>query len=155
MTIFLYCSYMRHCDFRLLKYTACLNQNKLDFVIDSSLHFHNKFSKCLTTYHKQDACRGVHSACWREVNRHKLDICIFIRLRQGRIPGIFVCSVCRSKFPGLKVGRGSWLANMALKSSTWSRKSFFSHRQYHGFSACVDAGYDIKKSITDIQQTMQ
>ena len=74
-----------------------------------------------------------------------------IRLRQGRIPGIFVC---RSKFPSLKVGRGSWLANMALKSSTWSRKSFFSHRQYHGFSACVDAGYDIK-SITDIQQTMQ
>ena len=51
----------------------------------------------------QDACRGVHSACRREVNRHKLDICI-LRLRQGRIPGIFVC---RSKFPGLKVGRGS------------------------------------------------
>ena len=90
---------------------------------------------------KQDACRGVHSACRREVNRHKLDICI-LRLRQGRIPGIFVC---RSKFPGLKVGRGSWLANMALKSSTWSRKSF-SHRQCHGFSACVDAGYDIKKA---------
>ena len=31
--------------------------------------------------------------------------------------------------------------------------------QYHSFSACVDAGYDIKESITDIprdiQQTMQ
>ena len=53
--------------------------------------------------YEQDACRGVHSACRREVNRHKLDICI-LRLRQGRIPGIFVC---RSKFPGLKVGRGS------------------------------------------------
>ena len=52
---------------------------------------------------EQDACRGVHSACRREVNRHKLGICI-LRLRQGRIPGIFVC---RSKFPGLKVGRGS------------------------------------------------
>ena len=52
---------------------------------------------------KQDACRGVHSACRREVNRHKLDICV-LRLRQGRIPGIFVC---RSKFHGLKVGRGS------------------------------------------------
>ena len=35
-------------------------------------------------YTKQDACRGVHSACRREVNRHKLDICV-LRLRQGRI----------------------------------------------------------------------
>ena len=34
-------------------------------------------------YIKQDACRGVHSACRREVNRHKLDICV-LRLRQGR-----------------------------------------------------------------------
>ena len=33
---------------------------------------------------KQDACRGVHSACRREVNRHKLDICV-LRFRQGRI----------------------------------------------------------------------
>ena len=33
---------------------------------------------------KQDTCRGVHSACRREVNRHKLDICI-LRLRQGQI----------------------------------------------------------------------
>ena len=31
---------------------------------------------------KQDACRGVHSACRREANRHKLDICV---LGQGRI----------------------------------------------------------------------
>ena len=51
----------------------------------------------------QDACRGVHSACRREVNRHKLDICV-LRLRQRSDPGIFVC---RSKFSGLKVGRGS------------------------------------------------
>ena len=33
------------------------------------------------------------------------------------------------------------------------------NRQYHSFSACVDAGYDKKESITDIprdiQQTMQ
>ena len=33
----------------------------------------------------------------------------------GGDPGIFVC---RSKFPGLKVGRRSLLANMALQSST-------------------------------------
>ena len=71
----------------------------------------------------------------------------------GADPGIFVC---RSKFPGLKVGRRSWLANMALQSSTWNK---FKKEQYHSFSACVDAGYDIKESITDIlrdiQQTMQ
>ena len=74
----------------------------------------------------------------------------------GADPGIFVC---RSKFPGLKVGRRSWLANMALQSRTWNKKSFFLNRQYHSFSACVDAGYDIKESVTDIsrdiQQTMQ
>ena len=27
--------------------------------------------------------------------------------------------------------------------------------QHHKFSACVDAYYDIKESITDIQQTVQ
>ena len=52
---------------------------------------------------KQDACRGVHSACRREVNRHKLDSLYATMLRQGRIPGNFAC---RSEFPGLKVGRG-------------------------------------------------
>ena len=129
--------------------TTCLCRQKRKYYKTIYRYCFSLNSMC--NYLKQDACRGVHSACRREVNRHKLDICI-LRLRQGRIPGIFVC---RSKFPDLKVGRGSWLANMALKSSTWSRKSFFSHRQYHGFSACVDAGYDIKKSITDIQQTMQ
>ena len=33
----------------------------------------------------------------------------------GADPGILVC---RSNFPGPKVGRGSYLANMALQSST-------------------------------------
>ena len=60
------------------------------------------FNLCNRFACEQDACREVHSACRREVNRHKLDICI-LRLRQERIPGIFVC---RSKFPGLKVGYG-------------------------------------------------
>ena len=32
---------------------------------------------------KQDACRGVHSACRREVNRHKLDICCYGSGRGG------------------------------------------------------------------------
>ena len=27
--------------------------------------------------------------------------------------------------------------------------------QYHRFSACVDADYDIKESIKDIEQTVQ
>ena len=27
--------------------------------------------------------------------------------------------------------------------------------QYHRFSACLDAGYDIKESIKNIQQTVQ
>ena len=38
----------------------------------------------------------------------------------GADPGIFVC---RSKFPGFKVGRRSWLVTMALQSSTWNKKS--------------------------------
>ena len=67
-----------------------------------------KFSSLLAIVRnktQQDACRGVHSTCRREVNRHKLDICI-LRLRQGRISGIFAS---RSKFPGLKVGGGGVL----------------------------------------------
>ena len=55
---------------------------------------------------KQDACRGVHSACRREVNRHKLDICVLRPLttaQAGADPGIFVC---RSNFSGPKVERG-------------------------------------------------
>ena len=60
------------------------------------------------------------------------------------------------KFLGVKVGGGSWLANMELKSSTWNRnsKSCFSNTTLQ-FSAHVDADYDIKESITDIQQTVQ
>ena len=50
---------------------------------------------------KQDACRGVHSACRPEVNRHG-HLCT--TAQAGTDPGIFIC---RSKFPGLKVGRGS------------------------------------------------
>ena len=31
----------------------------------------------------------------------------------------------------------------------------FLSRQCHSFSACVDARYDMKEGITDIQRTMQ
>ena len=47
----------------------------------------------------------------------------------------------------LKWGGGTAIEHMKQKE------------QYHSFSACVDGGYDIKESITDIprdiQQTMQ
>ena len=56
----------------------------------------------------------------------------------GADPGIFVC---RSNKYGIAI------EHMKQKE------------QYHSFSACVDAGYDIKESTTDIprdiQQTMQ
>ena len=69
----------------------------------------------------------------------------------GADPGIFVC---RSKFPGFKVGRRSWLANMALQSSTWNKKSntqFFSlcrrrlwhKKKHHRYSS----GYSTNNAI--------
>ena len=51
---------------------------------------------------KQDACRGVHSACRREVNRRKLDICV-PRLRQGQIQAF---SYVGQNFLVLKWGGG-------------------------------------------------
>ena len=119
----------------------------------SELNFkHSEFSVlCVIRVFKlkQDACRGVHSACRREVNRHKLDICVR-RLRQGRIQAF---SYVGQNFLVLKWGvvlisiYGIAIEHMKQKE------------QYHSFSACVDAGYDIKESITDIprdiQQTMQ
>ena len=51
---------------------------------------------------QQDACRGVHSACRREVNRRKLDICV-LRLRQGRIQAF---SYVGQNFLVLKWGGG-------------------------------------------------
>ena len=91
---------------------------------------------------EQDACR-------REVNRRKLDICV-LRLRQGRIQAF---SYVGQNFLVLKWGGGLdwqiWHCNRAHETK----------RAIHSFSACVDAGYDIKESITDIprdiQQTMQ
>ena len=127
---------------------------------------------CNFGYVQQDACTGVQSACRREENRHNLDICVLRRLwlRQGQMQG----------YLGLKVGRGGlnlrtkksvqkkaykkkrtkkrsgegglnlqiWDLNRAHESET----TFF---QYYRFSACVDANYDIKESIKDIQQTVQ
>ena len=82
-------------------------------------------------------CAGVHSACRRE---EMGAIWIFVlrrlRLRQGQMQG----------FVGLKVGGG------ALNLQIWDKELFF---QYYRFSACVDANYDIKESVKDIQQTVQ
>ena len=53
---------------------------------------------------KQDACRGVHSACRREVlNRHKLDICILYG--SGR-DGSQAFSYVGQNFLGSKWGGG-------------------------------------------------
>ena len=99
---------------------------------------------------QQDACRGVHSACRREVNRHKLDICV-LRLRQGRIQAF---SYVGQNFLVLKWGGLVLISKYGIAIEHMKQKE-----QYHSFSACVDAGYDIKESITDIprdiQQTMQ
>ena len=57
---------------------------------------------CDQMHNEQDACRGVHSACRREVNRHKLDICV-LRLRQGRIQAF---SYVGQNFLVLKSGGG-------------------------------------------------
>ena len=99
---------------------------------------------------KQDACRGVHSACRREVNRHKLDICV-LRLRQGRIQAF---SYVGQNFLVLKWGGLVLISKYGIAIEHMKQKE-----QYHSFSACVDAGYGIKESITDIprdiQQTMQ
>ena len=74
-------------------------------------------------------------------------------VQAGTDPGIFVC---RSKFPGLKVGRRS---QVLISKYGIAIEHMKQKEQYHSFSACVDAGYDIKESITDIprdiQQTMQ
>ena len=53
-------------------------------------------------FQEQDACRGVHSACRREVNRRKLDICV-LRFRQGRIQAF---SYVGQNFLVLKWGGG-------------------------------------------------
>ena len=62
--------------------------------------------------------------------------------------------LCRSKFPGLKVGEEVLISKYGIAIEHMKQKD-----QYHSFSACVDTGYDIKESITDIprdiQQTMQ
>ena len=57
------------------------------------------------------------------------------------------------EFLGLKVGGGGldlqiWDLNRAHETE----RTVF---QYHRFSACVDADYDIKEYIKDIQQTVQ
>ena len=55
-------------------------------------------------------------------------------------------------FRGLKVG-GLNLQIWDLNRPHLKQKELFF--QYYRFSACVDANYDIKESIKDIQQTVQ
>ena len=95
---------------------------------------------------KQDACTGVHSACRREENEHNLDICVLrrLRLRQGQMQG----------FLGLKVEGGGCL-NLQIWDLNRAHETERTVFQYYRFSACVDAHYDIKESIKDIQQTVQ
>ena len=88
-----------------------------------------KFSRALVNTKKQDACTGVHSACRREESGRNLDIWV-LRLRQGQM----------QIFLGLKVGEGLdlqiWDLNRAHETEL-----FF---QYHRFSACVEADYDMQ-----------
>ena len=55
-------------------------------------------------------------------------------------------------FLGLKVGEGLDFQVWDLNRAHDTERTVFQH---HRFSACVDADYDIKESITDIQQTVQ
>ena len=68
-------------------------------------------------------------------------------VQAGADPGIFVC---RSKFPGLKSGEEVLISKYGIAIEHMKQKE-----QYHSFSACVDAGYDIKESITDIPRDIQ
>ena len=75
-----------------------------------------------------------------------VDICVLrrLRLRQGQMQG----------FLGLKVGRGGLnLQIWDLNRPHETERTVFPILQR--FSACVDANYDIKESIKDIQQTVQ
>ena len=76
-------------------------------MLDALLYFFSNFKTYEyvaqgETMMKQDACRGVHSACRREVNRHKMDICV-LQLRQGRIQAF---SYVGQNFLVLKWGGG-------------------------------------------------
>ena len=72
------------------------------FWREPDLQIYNRAQWFSRSQNKQDACRGVHSACRREINRHKLDICV-LRLRQGRIQAI---SYVGQNFLVLKWGEG-------------------------------------------------
>ena len=145
----------------MLALTAWIHQNiklldvSLSYFIDSiffscSLFFVFLSCMCFSYLTRRLRRRSLHLPT-RSKSAQTGHLCT--TAQAGADPGIFVC---RSKFPGLKVGRRSWLANKALQSSTWNK---FKKEQYHSFSACVDTGYNIKESITDIlrdiQQTMQ
>ena len=131
----------------LCRFTSRRHSERL-CILFSLVYIITVYSSTLSN--EQDACRGVHSACRREVNRHKLDICV-LRLRQGRIQAF---SYVGQNFLVLKWGGLVLISKYGIAIEHMKQKE-----QYHSFSACVDAGYDIKESITDIprdiQQTMQ
>ena len=56
-------------------------------------------------------------------------------------------------FLGLKVGGGVLICKYGVYIEHMKQKELFF--QHYRFSACVDANYDIKESIKDIQQTVQ
>ena len=99
---------------------------------------------------EQDACRGVHSACRREVNRHKLDICV-LRLRQGRIQAF---SYVGQNFLVLKWGGGLdwqiWHCNRAHETKraipqffSLCRRRLWHKRKHHRYSS----GYSTNNAI--------
>ena len=90
----------------------------------------------------QDPCTGVHSSCRREENGQNLDIWV-LRLRQGQMQ-IFLC---------LKVGKGLVFQKWDLNRAHETERTVFPIPQVFGM--CIDADYDIKQSITHIQQTVQ
>ena len=55
-------------------------------------------------------------------------------------------------FLDLKVGGGGLNLQIWDLNHMKQKELFF---QYYRFSACVDANYDIKESVKDIQQTVQ
>ena len=87
---------------------------------------------------QQDACTGVHSACRRE------EMCTTPSTSQaGANAGISWSYGGEGGFD-LQI----WDLNRAHETET----TVF---PIHRFSACVNADYEIKESIKDIQQTVQ
>ena len=97
-----YVFFLRIYRFLYIEYEFSCCHFKKPTVFRNSRSKIDVFHKETSSYLEQDACRGVHSACRREVNRHKLDICV-LRFRQGRIQAF---SYVGQNFLVLKWGGG-------------------------------------------------